>query len=44
MKEGSETEHLSQWELCNTWREGSCFTGYPEGCVKEGCRNGHLSP
>ena len=30
MKEGSETEHLSQWELCKIWRGGGCFTGDPE--------------
>ena len=26
-----------------TWR-GVCFTGDPEGCVKEGSGNGQLSP
>jgi len=42
MKKGSEMEYLSHWELCKTWR-GGCFTGDPEGCVKEGSRNGNLS-
>ena len=45
MKEGSvNTASLSlYWRVRGTWRKGS-FIGYPEGYVKEGSGNVHLSP
>jgi len=36
-------EHLSLQELCQGNLEGGFFTGDPEGYVKEGSGNRHLS-
>jgi hypothetical protein len=42
MKESSENG-ASLWELCKKNLEGSFFTRGPDGYVKEGCGDGHLS-
>ena len=35
---------LTLWELCEGNLEGGSFARDPEGYVKEGSGNGHLSP
>jgi hypothetical protein len=37
-------EHFSPWELCEGNLEGGSFTEDPEGPVKEGSGDRHLSP
>ena len=37
-------ECLPLWELCKENLEGGSFMGDPEGYVKEGSGNRHLSP
>jgi len=40
-----ETEHLTLWELCEGEPGGEApISGDPEGYVKEGSGNMHLSP
>jgi len=40
-----ETEHLPLWQVCERNLEGGeFFNGDPEGYVKEGSGNRHLSP
>jgi hypothetical protein len=36
-------EHLTLWALCRGNLEGGSFTGDPEGHIKEGFGNRHLS-
>jgi hypothetical protein len=37
-------ECLPLWELCEGNLEGGSFTGDPEGYIKEGSGNRHISP